>query len=396
MAYEAVPENLIIEQFAEFLYSAEFGALAPAENINLVLDKKTRYKTQGDKGSKTSGIYMIHSDGCPAGYAINYKISGEAFNWRFDFEKLKGDKKYNKFYDISQTPEFKAEAERVKREHEAREAKEKAEALDKAKKEFVNAPKLINPELEYLKRKKVKIFGELKSDAKGNIILPLKNIKGEFMSLQRIAPDGGKLFATDAVTAGAFFNIDLDKAKNNLDKPILICEGYATGATLYELTGCPVVCAMNCYNLARVSEAIRKKFKSHKIIIMADNDAKTKSERGFNPGIDHAQEANKKFKLDGVFYPEFSVFSAAAGKSDWNDYYCEFGEQKARAILDKSIKYACMTPQEKERRDRIIKIENQSPIINAADLLKKEFPPIKWAVPGIIPTGLTMLSGNPK
>ena len=396
MAYEAVPENLIIEQFAEFLYSAEFGALAPAENINLVLDKKTRYKTQGDKGSKTSGIYMIHSDGCPAGYAINYKISGEAFNWRFDFEKLKGDKKYNKFYDISQTPEFKAEAERVKREHEAREAKEKAEALEKAKKEFASAVKLINPELEYLKRKKVKIFGELKSDAKGNIILPLKNIKGEFMSLQRIAPDGGKLFATDAVTAGAFFNIDLDKAKNNLDKPILICEGYATGATLYELTGCPVVCAMNCYNLARVSEAIRKKFKSHKIIIMADNDAKTKSERGFNPGIDHAQEANKKFKLDGVFYPEFSVFSAAAGKSDWNDYYCEFGEQKARAILDKSIKYACMTPQEKERRDRIIKIENQSPIINAADLLKKEFPPIKWAVPGIIPTGLTMLSGNPK
>lgn len=346
--YEPVPENLIIEQFTEFLYSAEFGSLAPESNINLVLDKKTCYKVQSDKGSKTSGVYMIHSDGCPAGYAINYKVSGEAFNWRFDFEKLKGDTKYNKLYALAQTPEFKAEAERVKKEHEKQEAQEKAEALEKDKKEFAGAVKLINPELEYLKRKKVKIFGELKSDAKGNIILPLRNIKGEFMSLQRIAPSGDKLFATDAVTAGAFFNIDLDKAKNNLDKPIIICEGYATGATLYELTNCPVVCAMNCYNLARICEAIRKKFKSHKIIIMADNDAKTKSERGVNPGVDHALEANKKFNLDGVFYPEFSAFSTTAGKSDWNDYYCEFGEQKTRAILDKSIKYACMTEEERK------------------------------------------------
>ena len=115
MTYEPVPENLIIEQFTEFLYSAEFGSLAPDSNINLVLDKKTRYKVQSDKGSKTSGVYMIHSDGCPAGYAINYKVSGEAFNWRFDFEKLKGDSKYNKLYALAQTPEFKAEAERVKK-----------------------------------------------------------------------------------------------------------------------------------------------------------------------------------------------------------------------------------------------------------------------------------------
>ena len=396
MTYERVPENLIIEQFTEFLYSAEGGALAPIESIDLILDKKVRYKVEGDKGSKTSGEYLIHSDGCPAGYVINYKYSSDAFTWRFDFKNLKGDKQYDKYYAMSQTPEFKAEAKRIQEERKKQEAQVKTDALIRAKKEFDNAPKLINPELAYLKDKHVGIHGELKSDSEGNILLPLRNIHGEFKSMQRILPDGSKRFAKDTSPSGAFFNIDLDKANGDTSKPIIICEGYATGATLYELTGCPVVCAMNCGGLDKTAETLRKTFRQHKIIIMADNGAETARKQGKNPGLDHANATNKKYNLDGVFAPDFDEFLQAAGCSDWNDYYCEYGEQNTRAILDKSIKYACMTPQEKERHDKIIKIENQNPIINAADLLKKEFPPIKWAIPGIIPTGLTILSGNPK
>lgn len=36
------------------------------------------------------------------------------------------------------------------------------------------------------------------------------------------------------------------------------------------------------------------------------------------------------------------------------------------------------------------------PGISSNDLLQKEFPPIKWVVPGLIPEGLTLLAGAPK
>ncbi len=34
--------------------------------------------------------------------------------------------------------------------------------------------------------------------------------------------------------------------------------------------------------------------------------------------------------------------------------------------------------------------------ISAIELQTKEFPPIKWVVPGILPEGLTLLCGKPK
>ena len=34
--------------------------------------------------------------------------------------------------------------------------------------------------------------------------------------------------------------------------------------------------------------------------------------------------------------------------------------------------------------------------VMSEDLAKKDFPPIKWAVPGLIPEGCTFLAGKPK
>ncbi|MBR1418689.1 MAG: AAA family ATPase [Synergistaceae bacterium] len=389
MTYERVPENLIMEQFTEFLYSAEGGALAPIESIDLILDKKVRYKVEGDKGSKTSGEYLIHSDGCPAGYVINYKYSSDAFTWRFDFKNLKGDKQYDKYYALSQTPEFKAEAKRIQEERKKQDAQVKADALIRAKKEFDNAPKLINPELDYLKDKHVGIHGELKSDKDGNILLPLRDIRGEFKSMQRILPDGSKRFAKDTSPSGAFFNIDLDKANGDTSKPIIICEGYATGATLYELTSCPVVCAMNCGGLDKTAEALLKTFRQHKIIIMADNDAETARKQGKNPGLDHANAANKKYNLDGVFAPDFDEFLRAAGCSDWNDYYCEYGELAARERLTAHVKWACMSVAE---RNRCLQFQQLQSAQQALDITAK-IPPQEF-IADIFPKGaISMVVG---
>jgi len=57
---------------------------------------------------------------------------------------------------------------------------------------------------------------------------------------------------------------------------ILIAEGYATAASLYEATGIPTVVAFDANNLLPVGEAIRKRYKSVKIIFCADDDAFSK------------------------------------------------------------------------------------------------------------------------
>jgi hypothetical protein len=48
------------------------------------------------------------------------------------------------------------------------------------------------------------------------------------------------------------------------------------------------------------------------------------------------------------------------------------------------------------RKDRFKSDPTTSPIYSAADLLKKDLPPIRWAIPDILPEGMTLLGGKPK
>ena len=53
---------------------------------------------------------------------------------------------------------------------------------------------------------------------------------------------------------------------------LLVAEGYATAATLYEATGLPVAVAFDAGNLEPVAKALREKFPNAAITICADND----------------------------------------------------------------------------------------------------------------------------
>ena len=68
---------------------------------------------------------------------------------------------------------------------------------------------------------------------------------------------------------------------------VIICEGYATGASLHTATGYQVLCAMSAGNLLHVAKAVRTVDYRKKIIIAADNDLKTPG----NPGLTAAKKA---------------------------------------------------------------------------------------------------------
>ena len=390
--YDPIPEDLIIKQFEEFLYSSDN---APLEPINIILDKKMRYQVKGDKGRETGAVYCVHSDGYPAGYVNNYRDS-VYLTWKFDIEELKQNKKYEKLYKQVQTPEYKKYAEERRKQHELEEKQETIDAVKRAQ-EIYNKAKDFTGEHDYLKRKQVKAHEGVKI-LNGALLIPLRNINGEFMSYQRIKPDGDKLYAKDALTGEAFYSMGLDELSSG--SPILLCEGYATGATLRELAEfsydkVAVICAMSCGTIQRIATSLRDKYRDNKIIVMADDDS-AKHTDGKNPGVEAGLYAVKFANLDEMFTPPFDASDRKDKLTDWNDYAVKHGADKTREIINDKLIYAYKSQQEREDDARVEAIRAKYPLINASDLMHMEFPPIKWAVPGIIPSGLSMLCGNPK
>ena len=236
----------------------------------------------------------------------------------------------------------------------------------------------------YLKAKNIPCYGlRWRPDLK-KIAVPLRDINGNIQSIQWIDADGPKRFFENAKYTGAFFSVGLDllKYEQYSKSPILIGEGYATMATVHELTGYPCVAAMSCGNLRAVAEALKGKYPKQLIIFLADNDHHTEG----NPGLTHARNVNEALSLNGIISPKFKHTEKG---TDWNDYCQIHGEEQTAALLRHEI---FVHSQNKKTQALLQKVN----FINAEDLLHMEFEPIKWAVDGFLPSGLSILAGGSK
>ena len=88
----------------------------------------------------------------------------------------------------------------------------------------------------------------------------------------------------------------------NQKKRIIICEGWATGASIHEATGDFVMVAFDCGQLEDKAKIARDKWPKLPIIIAADNDQFTDG----NPGITMAEKLSKEIQDCSYVYPEFS------------------------------------------------------------------------------------------
>ncbi len=172
----------------------------------------------------------------------------------------------------------------------------------------------------YLAAKGVKALGDVR-EYRGALVLPLLDPESILHSLQFIRADGSKRFLTGGRVAGCFFAL-ADKA----DGRLLIAEGYATAASIFEATGFATVAAMNCGNLKAVAEALRVKWSKRDIIIAADNDQWTDG----NPGMTKATEAARAVHAR-LAVPAFK--DMASRPTDFNDLHeLEGIEQVKRQI----------------------------------------------------------------
>ncbi len=137
----------------------------------------------------------------------------------------------------------------------------------------------------YLRRKQVGPNG-LRCDTFGNLIVPLRDAEGVLRTIETITPEGVKRYLAGGAKAGHFCAIG--GALTAADS-FLICEGWATGASLHEATGLPVVAAMDAGNLGPVADHLRRTYPDAVITIVADND--DKPGRDSNPGVTAATKA---------------------------------------------------------------------------------------------------------
>ncbi len=237
-----------IDQFRQAMQAAGIhysGEIVPD-------DKLHRFHIEGHKRGSKNGAYILHVDRCPAGWFLNYK-TGISQKWR-----MSGS--------VERIPrQMTAESEKAKREREAEQRQRHEAAAANARLIWHKSmPITQQSEHQYLIKKRIQPHGiRINRDS---LVVPLMNESKKIVNLQFISPAGEKRFLTGGRKQGCFYPIGQPTPK------ILICEGFATAASIHEHTGQCVIVAMDKGNLKPVAEVIRKIFPANEIIIAGDND----------------------------------------------------------------------------------------------------------------------------
>ena len=325
----------IRKQFLAFMSGLD---IQPYDENSITIDGKLhRYRTHDDKSSHQSGAYCVYPEGLPAGFAQEWR-KGIKATWKYDISGLDDDRK-----TYCNSDEFKKKAEQERREANEKRRSEKlarSEAAAQLWETLLEVP-TNNP---YLNAKHISSSGLRYNPYMKALGVSLRNISGRIMSIQWIPDDLSKhkTFFEGAALEGAFWSAGLDVAE--FLGFILLGEGYATMAKIYELTGYPSVAAMSCYRLFEIANVLHNAYPNCKIIICADNDLGTELERGYNPGLREAKSVLSRGLAHGLIYPEFN---GSSDGTDWDDYAIKYGDNQTAQILRDKIAYECMSDAEK-------------------------------------------------
>lgn len=172
------------------------------------------------------------------------------------------------------------QAQQVEREASDKAAKRQAriDAAAKAQSIWSNAKQAADDH-PYLLRKGISAL-TLRQDTHANLIIPMHYYNADseqttLVNVQMIAPDNDKLFLKGGLVTGAYHRIGTDSMMDG--GIILLCEGYATGASIFDAMGysLPVIVGFNAHNLIPVAKSLRAQYPDHRIIICADDDTQT-------------------------------------------------------------------------------------------------------------------------
>lgn len=331
-----------------------------------MFDSKT-HRLANDGSQAKNVMYQAYANpnGVPFARITNFSRDGEPENWQYPTEYLHILKnieaveraKGNQSYSHNQTVTLKPQSP----QSQGRETKELSEdkiaqqnlMAERAKMVMSFAP-IAPKEQNYLARKQVtandlvrivpdssklpdnlkehiligdtpKQFSYLRENnpdklvlQRGNLMIPQFNAQGDLRAFETISYNGGKYALQGAEKQG--LSTTLGKLENG--KPIILVEGYATGATLHEQTGRNVVVAFGRNGLMDIAQILHDKYPDSKIYIGADNDHQKPLENKPNIGLEDAQKVAQIVPNTHVLVPQFN--RGDTGK-DWNDILVDKG-----------------------------------------------------------------------
>lgn len=252
-----------------------------------------RFSTNG-KSSDDAGWYILHAGNVPAGSFGNWR-EGSTETW-CSIDRTE------------QTPEQQRQhATLLKSMQDVRQRDKKAEhdkAAETAETLWAGATPIDDAAAHgYLVKKGIQPHGARLIDTEAArahcgrlspalsgplLVIPMRNAAGELRSLQFITADGTKRPLTGGEKQGC--NYLIDKPDSAAQKPVLIvCEGFATGASIHEATGQAAAVAFDSGNLEPAAKSLRKLYPDAVLIVAADDDHLTAG----NPGRTSASGAAK-------------------------------------------------------------------------------------------------------
>lgn len=257
----------------EFLNAMKAAGIRPVEPIvdKLASGDPVRFRADGDRPGRRNGWAWLHLNGVPAGVFRHYRL-GVRSVWR-----------------AGSDPRSLSPAERRAIMVQARECEARRKAETDAKQEAAagvardlwrRAGKP-DPAHGYLLRKGLPPFG-IRQDCDA-LLIPMVDCGFRLWNVQRIYPDGRKMFLTGGRADGLFWPHGAFSQDGRPSAgPLVIGEGFATMAAVHHATGHGVVAALSARNLGTVARAMRKLFPNRTLIVAADDDRHLSENIGLN------------------------------------------------------------------------------------------------------------------
>lgn len=252
-------------RFLDFMASV---GLNPVKFYPVADGRIHRFRIEGDKAGSLNGWCLLNTDPIPHGLVGSWR-TGETHKYR-DQEARPINR--------AERAKLHRQMQRAKAERYQEQVKVWAEAAAKAN-HLWGLGRSPDADQGYLVAKGVKAWGIRQLN--GSLVIPARDTAGQIHTLQFIDPTGAKRFLSGGLVQGHYF------AMGRPVDTLCICEGYATGASVYEATGYAVAVAFNAGNLVGVTRTLRIRFPKLRFVLVADDDYETPG----NPGLTEATRA---------------------------------------------------------------------------------------------------------
>lgn len=392
--FEDFKEDEIIDLFMAFCASHGMEPAKEERRGNKEISWRMKRPDEDTKKGTSSGYAHLRLDVPQNGTLIDFR--NEKIKWSIVDEVKKRPELFRNGASFAgahhkPTPEEQAQRDRERAAQRAAAEAEAAREFEKVRLDTLRSYKdesneigpygASGPGVEYLRKKSVPAFPGVKLSWKpwkifpaGSLVIPFYDVlTDKFITLQRIKPDG-KGFASGFGGHAAAFWILPDNKTDQGEAPsaprrapvVLLCEGYATGATCAALFGLPVGVTGDRGKMKNAAAAILNAaaWSGVRLLIAGDDDtAKTADflkAAGKDPSKGNAQNPGKETTIQIFNLNRSRVYPVPApwdwkgrdldavkrgdnrARSDWNDFasiYPDEARDAARAALERAKAY---------------------------------------------------------